>query len=680
MSVAARPWEAYSLYRFLKTVAMICVSAGLAHATIPDSERQALVSIYNSTRGTAWTNHTNWNLDAGTECAWFGVTCDGVGSTVIGVALVNNNLVGTIPSLNGLPNLKQLLLYGNLLTGSIPSFSGLTALQGIFLHNNQLTGTIPPITGLPNLTALFLSNNTLSGGVPSLTGLTKLSLLYLDHTQLTGTIPPFTGLASLTGVRLGGNQLTGPIPSLAGLTNLTELDLKSNRLTGTIPSLTDQINLSVLDLSNNQLTGPVPALASLLNLTTVRLHNNQFTGTIPTLSGLNNLQFITLNSNQLTGQIPSLSGLFALQQVDFSSNQLTGTIPSLTDNGGLGTLALNDNQLTGTIPAINAIARLTILHLQNNQLTGTIPSISGLVVLQEFMLGNNRLYGGIPTAPRTLKPNGSSLCPNFLTVSDDTNWDAATGVTPWSQACTSAPVPAISAGGVVELNSPANIIQAGSWISIYGSNLALSEAVWNNNFPVSLAGTTVTINGRSGYLWFVSPGQLNLQAPDDTAVGQVQVKVTTPFGSATSTVTLAPAAPSFNLVDAKQHVAAIILRSNGKGAFGTYEVVGPTGSTLGYPTVAAKAGDIVEVFGVGFGPTNPAVPAGQAFVGSAPTRSAVQFIINGRTITPDYAGLTSAGLYQFNLTIPAGLGTGDQPIRAIVSGILTPVGAVISLQ
>jgi hypothetical protein len=50
---------------------------------------------------------------------------------------------------------------------------------------------------------------------------------------------------------------------------------------------------------------------------------------------------------------------------------------------------------------------------------------------------------------------------------------------------------------------------------------------------------------------------------------------------ATSTVTLALVAPSFNILDAK-HVAGITLRSNGSGAHGdgAYDIIGPTGSSL----------------------------------------------------------------------------------------------------
>jgi uncharacterized protein (TIGR03437 family) len=54
--------------------------------------------------------------------------------------------------------------------------------------------------------------------------------------------------------------------------------------------------------------------------------------------------------------------------------------------------------------------------------------------------------------------------------------------------------------------------------------------------------------------------------------------------------------------------------------------------------------------------------------------------IRGVRITPDFVGLSSAGLYQINLTIPPGLSTGDLPLQAIVAGATTQSGVVISLQ
>ncbi len=238
--------------------------------------------------------------------------------------------------------------------------------------------------------------------------------------------------------------------------------------------------------------------------------------------------------------------------------------------------------------------------------------------------------------------------------------------------------PIISQGGVVPVYSTISTVQPGEWISIFGANLSTGTATWTGNFPTSLAGTSVTIDGKAAYLWYVSPTQINLQVPDDSNTGSVPVVVTTGSGAtATSTVTLAPFAPSFNLLDSK-HIAGIILRSDGSGAYGggTYDIVGPTGSSLGYPTVAAKAGDIVELFGVGFGPTNPTVHAGAGYAGAAPTTNPVTVSINNVSVTPSFAGETSAGLYQLNITIPSGLGTSDVPLQASVGGSQTPVVAI----
>jgi uncharacterized protein (TIGR03437 family) len=243
------------------------------------------------------------------------------------------------------------------------------------------------------------------------------------------------------------------------------------------------------------------------------------------------------------------------------------------------------------------------------------------------------------------------------------------------------PLPSISPGGVVPVASTEGIIQAGEWVAIYGNNLASGTANWTGNFPTSLAGTSVTIDGRSAYLSYVSPTQIDVQTPGDMATCSVAVVVTTGFGTATSNVTLAQVAPSFFLLDAK-HVAGIILRPDGSGAYGggSYDIIGPTGSSLGYRTVAAKAGDSVALFGTGFGPTNPPVGAGQAFSGAAPATAPITLHINNASVTPSFAGLSGAGLYQINLVVPAGLGTGDVSLQATAAGVQTPSGVVISLQ
>ena len=246
--------------------------------------------------------------------------------------------------------------------------------------------------------------------------------------------------------------------------------------------------------------------------------------------------------------------------------------------------------------------------------------------------------------------------------------------------------PSITGGGVVSIFGTGNTIQPGEWISIYGTNLASGTAIWNGDFPVSLGGASVTIDGKAAYLMYVSPGQINLQAPDDVATGTVAVVVTTAAGSATSTVTLSPFAPSFSLLettrDGSGYVAGIILRSDGSGTHGggAYDILGPTGNFFGYPTVAARAGDIVELFGVGLGPTTPDVPAGAAFTGAAPVSNPVNLYINNAIVQPSFVGLSSAGLYQINLTVPSGLGEGDVPIQCFAGGVPTQAKVLFALQ
>jgi uncharacterized protein (TIGR03437 family) len=245
--------------------------------------------------------------------------------------------------------------------------------------------------------------------------------------------------------------------------------------------------------------------------------------------------------------------------------------------------------------------------------------------------------------------------------------------------------PSILTGGVGPLYGvPSSSIQPGTFASIYGANLITGQTpvYWNGDFPTSLGGTTVMINNKLAYLAYVSPTQINLQAPNDTARGPVNLTVTTAGGSASATVMLADRNPAFVVLGDGKHVGGVILRTDGSGAYGngTYDIIGPAGSSLGYATVPAKAGDIVSLFGAGFGPTNPAVPAGQPFSGAAPVTDFISMTINGQPVTPSFAGLSAPGLYQFNLTIPAGLGTGDQPLTAADNGASTQPGVVIALQ
>jgi len=53
----------------------------------------------------------------------------------------------------------------------------------------------------------------------------------------------------------------------------------------------------------------------------------------------------------------------------------------------------------------------------------------------------------------------------------------------------------------------------------------------------------VTVDGKPAAVYYISPGQLDVQAPDDSTTGSVQVVVTAPQGTATATATMQTVSP-----------------------------------------------------------------------------------------------------------------------------------------
>lgn len=166
------------------------LAAGCAQAAIPSSERVVLDAFYNQTNGSAWTNNTGWEGASGTECSWFGITCDSSSSHVTQIALANNALAGTLPDLSGLSELTTFIAnFNGSLTGPIPPLSALTHLQGFYVNIDNLTGPLPTLTGLTELEQFAAGSNQLTGTLPSLAGLNQLNLFSVGDNLLTGTVP-----------------------------------------------------------------------------------------------------------------------------------------------------------------------------------------------------------------------------------------------------------------------------------------------------------------------------------------------------------------------------------------------------------------------------------------------------------------------------------------------------------
>jgi len=106
-----------------------------------------------------------------------------------------------------------------------------------------------------------------------------------------------------------------------------------------------------------------------------------------------------------------------------------------------------------------------------------------------------------------------------------------------------------------------------------------------------------------------------------------------------------------------------------------------TDGTIAGPARPAKPGEIVSLFGTGFGPTTPTTGSGVLLNGAAALANPAQLQvrIGGQSATVQFAGLTGPGLYQVNVTVPA-VADGDQPVTAAIGGASTPAGRVLAVQ
>ena len=236
--------------------------------------------------------------------------------------------------------------------------------------------------------------------------------------------------------------------------------------------------------------------------------------------------------------------------------------------------------------------------------------------------------------------------------------------------------PVISGGGVVSAQAfgAFTAVAPGSWIEIYGTNLAVNRRSWGSadfqgaNAPTSLDGTTVTIDGQQAFVDFISGGQVNAQVPSNVATGSQQLVVKVgAASSAAYTLTVNSTepgmlAPSSFQIGGKQYLGALF--TDGV----TYVL--PPGAIAGVPSRRAKAGDTIVIYGVGFGPVTPNIPAGQIVQQSNSLASSVQVFFGGTPATVTFSGLASnsIGLYQINVTVPSVPSSDTVPVTFSLGG------------
>jgi uncharacterized protein (TIGR03437 family) len=215
--------------------------------------------------------------------------------------------------------------------------------------------------------------------------------------------------------------------------------------------------------------------------------------------------------------------------------------------------------------------------------------------------------------------------------------------------------------------NPQGILNAGSYapftaglapgelLVLYGDNLASGTQVASAiPFPTTLGNVQVTVNGVPAPIYYVTPTQLSAIVPYGVVGSIAKVQVfNNNVASNAVTEWISNTAPG-----------VLTQSQNGLGYGDAIHLDG----TLVNAQRPAQIGETVSVYLTGLGAVNPTIADGAAGPTDpnalAKAVATITAYIGGVQATVGYAGLAPqwAGLYQINLTVPAGLTAGDNSL------------------
>jgi len=224
------------------------------------------------------------------------------------------------------------------------------------------------------------------------------------------------------------------------------------------------------------------------------------------------------------------------------------------------------------------------------------------------------------------------------------------------------------------------VLVPGEWAAIFGNSLSATTRPWASTdftngtvLPINLSGVRVTFGGIPAPVYYISPGQINVQVPAGV-IGSVPVVVTSPAGLTSPAVNAAVAAngPAIYSYQAGSNIYAVATHANG--------------TLIGDPAVEptatkAKAGETIVIYvnGLAASPSGTILGA-IPYTASPVTVSFNTASFNSTPVTAGYAGVAFAGGFQVNVTVPAGLTAGNYAVsvstlgKSSQTGVILPVG------
>ena len=211
-------------------------------------------------------------------------------------------------------------------------------------------------------------------------------------------------------------------------------------------------------------------------------------------------------------------------------------------------------------------------------------------------------------------------------------------------------------------------IAPGQLITLFGAKFATGNFS-DATFPTTLGTVTVTVNGKLAPIYVVTPTQISFLVPFETTGPVAEIRVTK-GGVASNRVTafVNHTAPGVFSLTASGLGYAAALHPD-------YSVV-----TTGNP---AQPGETIAVFLTGLGAVSPQVATGSLGPVNpfAKTVESLDVRIGNVSAVIAYSGLAPLlpALYQLNVTVPSGVGAGNQYLDiggpdSLNSQILLPIG------
>lgn len=384
---------------------------------------------------------------------------------------------------------------------------------------------------------------------------------------------------------------------------------------------------------------------------------------------------ITTGDNIVTAQVTCRRGPCPVAQpVGYSAGPGYDNVTGLGSVDAWQLMQCWSGTCTGSSPpnssaaTLSLLSNISILGPQDTAfLTATVTARDGVttpVGVVQFSAGTTSLgavtlVGSAGMSTATLSVQSNQLPAGSANITATYNGGAAASTITLGQgAASSGGKPSIPSNGLTDAASFGHTYSPGMIMAVFGSTLApagTADSAASLPLPVAMAGVSATVNGVNAPLYYVSPTQINLQVPWQTAEGSATLVVNNNGQLASQTFNVSEASPG------------IFTDQN--------RVIVPNGT--------AGRGQTTTLYMAGTGAVTPAIATGAAPplstpLSSLPAPANTTVTVGGVQASTSFLGIPYylVGVTQINFTIPSNIPTGRQPIVVSVNGMQSPTAFV----